>query len=199
VSSYGRSAFTRGTPCLCLVRSPLYTSAAATCSGPPYLRRRRSDPTLDTPHLFGCLARANAGPGRDVPGRRAAFLVFSNLRRRSTAIRAFGAEGRRRHVGSSLHKKTSHNMSSISVFVGTRMAKVSPRDRSCTLAEGRQRGQTKGEASENQLPQRRPLGVFLLLMVWTRCSTSHVHNNNETSRTTTSQRCGDTSGLPVRS
>jgi hypothetical protein len=46
VSSYGRNAFTRGHSCLCLVRSPLYTSAAATCPGSPHLRRRGSDPGL---------------------------------------------------------------------------------------------------------------------------------------------------------
>jgi ribosomal protein L28 len=50
---------------------------------------------------------------------------------------------RRRHVEPSLHKKTSHNMSSISIFVSTRTAKVSPRDRSCTRTEGRQRGRTR--------------------------------------------------------
>jgi hypothetical protein len=55
-------------------------------------------------------------------------------------------------VGPSLHKKTSHNMSSISIFVGTRMAKVSPRDRSCTLAEGRQRGQTRGRLPKTNFP-----------------------------------------------
>jgi hypothetical protein len=33
VSSYGRTAFTRGRPCLCPDRSPLYTLAGATCPG----------------------------------------------------------------------------------------------------------------------------------------------------------------------
>jgi hypothetical protein len=103
VSSYGQDAFTRGIPCLCLIRSPLYTLAAATCPGSPHLRCRSSNPPLDASHLSGHLARAAAGPGRDVPGRRTSFLVLSNLRRRSTAIRAFGTEGRRRHVGPSLH------------------------------------------------------------------------------------------------
>jgi hypothetical protein len=106
VSSYGRNAFTRGHHCLCPVRSPLYTSEAATCPGSPHLRRRSSDPGPEASHLFGHLARAATGPGRDVPGRRASLLVPSDLRRRSTAIRAFGTEGRRRHVGSSLHNKT---------------------------------------------------------------------------------------------
>jgi hypothetical protein len=42
VSSYGRNTFTRGTPCLRLVRCPLYTFAAATCPGAPHLRYRSS-------------------------------------------------------------------------------------------------------------------------------------------------------------
>jgi hypothetical protein len=44
VSSYGRNAFTRGTPCLRLAWSPLYTSAAATCPGSSRLRRRSAIP-----------------------------------------------------------------------------------------------------------------------------------------------------------
>jgi hypothetical protein len=142
VSSYGRNAFTRGHPCLCPVRSPLYTSAAATCPGSPHLRRRSSDPGLGASHPLRHLARATTGPGRDVPGRRASLLVLSDLRRRSTVIRAFGTEGRRRHVGSSLHNKT-HSISGISVLVSARTAKVSPRDRSRTQTEGRRRGRTR--------------------------------------------------------
>jgi hypothetical protein len=42
VSSYGRNTFTRDTPCLRLVRCPLYTFAAATCPGAPHLRYRSS-------------------------------------------------------------------------------------------------------------------------------------------------------------
>jgi hypothetical protein len=42
VSSYGRNTFTRGAPCLCLVRCPLYTFAAATCRSAPHLRHRNS-------------------------------------------------------------------------------------------------------------------------------------------------------------
>jgi hypothetical protein len=42
VSSYGRNTFTRGVPCLRLVRSPLYTFAAATCHSAPHLRYRSS-------------------------------------------------------------------------------------------------------------------------------------------------------------
>jgi hypothetical protein len=42
VSSYGRNTFTRGAPCLCLVRRPLYTFAAATCRSTPHLRHRNS-------------------------------------------------------------------------------------------------------------------------------------------------------------
>jgi hypothetical protein len=42
VSSYGRDTFTRGAPCLCLVRCPLYTFAAATYRGTLHLRRRNS-------------------------------------------------------------------------------------------------------------------------------------------------------------
>jgi hypothetical protein len=66
-------------------------------------------------------------------------------------------------VGPSLHKKTSHNMSSISIFVGTRMAKVSPRDRSCTLAEGRQRGQTRGRLPKTNFPNSSPSSVRAVL------------------------------------
>jgi hypothetical protein len=40
VSSYGRNTFTCGTPCLRLVRCPLYTFATATCHGAPHLRYR---------------------------------------------------------------------------------------------------------------------------------------------------------------
>jgi hypothetical protein len=58
---------------------------------------------MDASHLSGRLARAAAVPERDVPGRRGAFLVLSNLRHRSTIIRAFGTEGWHRHVGPSLH------------------------------------------------------------------------------------------------
>jgi hypothetical protein len=42
VSSYGRNTFTRGAPCLCLVRCPLYMFAAATCRSAPHLRHRDS-------------------------------------------------------------------------------------------------------------------------------------------------------------
>jgi hypothetical protein len=42
VSSYGRNTFTRGAPCLCLVRCPLYTFAATTCRSTSHLRRRNS-------------------------------------------------------------------------------------------------------------------------------------------------------------
>jgi hypothetical protein len=42
VSSYDRNTFTRGAPCLRLVRCPLYTSAAATCRSAPHLWCRNS-------------------------------------------------------------------------------------------------------------------------------------------------------------
>jgi hypothetical protein len=42
VSSYDRNTFTRGAPCLCLVRRLLYTFAVATCRSTPHLRRRDS-------------------------------------------------------------------------------------------------------------------------------------------------------------
>jgi hypothetical protein len=42
VSSYGRNTFTRGAPCLCPVRRPLYTFAVATCRSAPHLRHRNS-------------------------------------------------------------------------------------------------------------------------------------------------------------
>jgi hypothetical protein len=142
VSSYGRNAFTRGTLCLCLVRSPLYTSAAATCSGSPHLRHRSSDPALDMPHLFGHLARAAAGPGRDVPGLRTAFMVLSNLRRRRQAPPG----------GAIPAQQSSHSIRSISVFVSTRTAKVSPRGRNRARTESRRCGRTRVRLPKTNFP-----------------------------------------------
>jgi hypothetical protein len=75
VSSYGRDTFTRGAPCLCLVRCPLYMFAAATYCGAPHLRRRnnpRSRPGHVVP--FGTSRpgrlqpRAEAHPTRGASG-----------------------------------------------------------------------------------------------------------------------------------
>jgi hypothetical protein len=155
VSSYDRNTFTRDTPCLCLVRSPLYTLAAAACPGSPHLRRRSSDPALDASHLSGHLARAAAGPGRDVPGRRTAFLVLSNLRRRSTAICAFGTEGWHRHVGPSLRNNPHVIMSSISVSVKP-ISRKSLRETEAARELKSSAWPDVGEASEGQLPQQSP-------------------------------------------
>jgi hypothetical protein len=57
----------------------------------------------------------------------APLLVLTNLRRRSTANRAFDAEGRRRHVGSSLHSKNSHGTNGISVSLAPVQRKL-PRE-----------------------------------------------------------------------
>jgi hypothetical protein len=71
----------------------------------------------------------------------APFLVLANLRRRSTANRAFGAEGRRRHAGSSLHSKNSHGISGISVSLAPvqrklpRETKTVPRPKVAGVAE----------------------------------------------------------------
>jgi hypothetical protein len=117
VSSYGRNAFTRGTPCLCLARSPLYTSAAATCPGSPRLLRRSSDPALDASHLSGHLARATAGPGRDVPGR--AQRVPGPLEPSSPEYNHPCLQHRRLAppCGTITAQQSSRNMSSISVSV----------------------------------------------------------------------------------
>jgi hypothetical protein len=155
VSSYGRNAFTRGHSCLCLVRSPLYTSAAATCPGSPRLRRRGGDSGLKASRFIGCPACASTSPGRDVPDQRVSSMVRSDLRRRSTAVRTFGAEGRRRHVGSFLHNKTH-------------MAQAALAFRQRPYCEGfptRPKPYTdrrwlawpnEGDASEDQLPQHLP-------------------------------------------
>jgi hypothetical protein len=66
-------------------------------------------------------------------------------------------------VGPSLHKKTSHNMSSISVFVSTRTTMVSPRDRSCTRTGGRQRGRTRVRLPKTNFPNSSPSSVRAVL------------------------------------
>jgi hypothetical protein len=151
VSSYGRNAFTRGHPCLCPVRSPLYTWAVATCPGSSHLRRRRSDPGPGASRLLRCLARAATGPGRDVLGRRASFLVLLGIRHRSTAIRTFGTEGAPPQ-GIIPAQRNSYGISGISVLLAPVQRRVFPRDRSRTQTEGRQRGRARAMLPKTNFP-----------------------------------------------
>jgi hypothetical protein len=75
VSSYGRNTFTRDAPCLCLVRRPLYTFAAATCRSAPHLRHQnisRSHPgrvvPLGTSRLGRLQPRAEVSSVRGTSG-----------------------------------------------------------------------------------------------------------------------------------
>jgi hypothetical protein len=117
VSSYGRNTFTRGAPCLCLVRCPLYTFAAATYRGAPHLRRRNnprfrrgrvgSFRTSRPGHLH---SRAGAHPrlgasGSSVPS--APKVNRPHFRHRRSAPFSWAVPA----------QQNSHNPSSISVFV----------------------------------------------------------------------------------
>jgi hypothetical protein len=73
VSSYGQNTFTHGAPCLCLVRCPLDTSAAAMCRSAPHLRRRnspRSRPGRVVP--FGTFRPGRLQPRAEVHSTRGA-------------------------------------------------------------------------------------------------------------------------------
>jgi hypothetical protein len=116
VSSYDRNTFTRGAPCLCLVRCLLYTSVVATCRSTPHLRRRnnrRSPPSRIVP--LGT-SRATSSPGPKCSWC-AVLLALQDLRCRSVAVRAFGSEGQHRSDKSPLHNKTHITQVAFSVSV----------------------------------------------------------------------------------
>jgi hypothetical protein len=163
VCSYDRNTFTRGHPCLCLVQSPIYTSAAATCPGSPQLRRRSSDPGLGgvaplrtpRPHLHWPRTRCPR-PARLVPGP----LGTSSPEHGHSCLR----HRRQAPPGGAIPaQQNSHSMSGISVFVSARTAKVSPRDRSRTQTEGCQRGRTRVMLPKTNFPNSSPSSVRVVL------------------------------------
>jgi hypothetical protein len=117
VSSYGRNTFTRDAPCLCLVRCPLYTFAAATYCGTPHLRRRnrpRSHPGRVVPFGTSCSgrlhSRAEAHPTRGASGSSipsAPKVNHPRFRHRRPAPFGWAVPA----------QQNSHNSSSISVSI----------------------------------------------------------------------------------
>jgi hypothetical protein len=117
VSSYGRNTFTRGAPCLGLVRCPLYTFAAATYCGAPHLRRRnspRSCPGRVVPFGTSCSgrlhSRAEVHPTRGASGSfipSAPKANHSRFRHRRPTPSGWAVPAQQK----------SHNSSSISVSV----------------------------------------------------------------------------------
>jgi hypothetical protein len=153
VSSYGRNTFTRGAPCLCLVRCPLYTFAAATYCGAPHLRRRnnpRSRPSHVVP--FGTSrpgrlhSRARAHPTRGASGSSQPSAPKVNrprFRHRRPAPFEWAAPA----------QQNSHNSSSISVSVKSPLQSL-PR-----IAEAAREPKPSGrpdvvKASEGHFPQQ---------------------------------------------
>jgi hypothetical protein len=119
MSLYGRNTFTRGAPCLCLVRCPLYTFAAATCCGTPHLRRR--EPSTISPWSRRAFRdtspRLPSFPSRGAPdARRFWFLHAFGAKSRQSALR----HRRPSPFGWAVPaQQNSHNSSSISVFVNS--------------------------------------------------------------------------------
>jgi hypothetical protein len=163
VSSYGRNTFTRGTSCLCLARSPLYTSAAATCPGSPRLRRRsaippwtyRATPSVSPVSLLVPDATFPAG----------AASCWLSLEPSSPEYNHPGLRHRRQAqpCGTIPAQQSSRNMSSVSVSVNTRTVKVSPRDRSRTRTESRQHGRTWARLPKVNFSNSSPSSVRAVL------------------------------------
>jgi hypothetical protein len=117
VSSYGRNTFTRGAPCLCLVRCPLYTFSTSTYRGAPYLRRRnspRSHPgrigPFGTSHPGRLHSRVEAHPTRGSSGSSIPSAPKVNrprFRHRRPALFGWAVPA----------QQNSHNLSSISVSI----------------------------------------------------------------------------------
>jgi hypothetical protein len=117
VSSYGRYTFTRGAPCLYLVRCRLCTFAAATYHGAPHLRRRNSPRSrhgcvgsFGTPRPGRFHSRAEARPTRGASGSfipSAPKVHRPRFRHRRLAPFGWAVPA----------QQNSHNSSSISVFV----------------------------------------------------------------------------------
>jgi hypothetical protein len=118
VSSYGRNTFTRDTPCLRLVRCPLYTFAAATCPGTPHLRYRSSLGSFSgrvAPLWTSRPCRLRPRTRCSRPARSASGpLEPSSPKCSHLCLRH---RRRYRFNGPPLRDKNSHNLSSISVSV----------------------------------------------------------------------------------
>jgi hypothetical protein len=124
VSSYGRNTFTRGVPCLRLVRRPLYTFAAATCHSAPHLRYRNSlGPRSGRVVPLGTSRPCRLQPRAEVSSTRGASGSFEPsapkhkcpcLRHRRPALLRWAAPA----------QQNSHNSSSISVSVKPALRKL---------------------------------------------------------------------------
>jgi hypothetical protein len=155
MSSYDRNTFTRGAPCLCLVRCPLYTFAAATCRSAPHLRHRnspRSRPGRVVP--FGTSRPGRLQPRAEVFSTRGASgsskpsVPKHNcpcFRHRRPAPLRWAAPA----------QQNLHNSSSISVSVKPPLQKL-PRVAEAAREPKPSAWPDVDKASEGHFPQHRP-------------------------------------------
>jgi hypothetical protein len=154
VSSYSRNAFTRGAPCLCLVRCPLYTFAAATCHSASHLRNRSSlGPSLRPRRASQDISPVPPpAPARGVPDARHS-LSPSSLRRRGMTARIFGTEGQHCSDGLLLHDKT-HITQVALVFPSNQHCENSPVWPKLRASRNRQPGRTWTGLLKTSFPNR---------------------------------------------
>jgi hypothetical protein len=141
VSSYGRNTFTRGAPCVCLIRCPF------TCLQQPRIMAHRTfgaetahDLALVASGFSEHLAQA-ASISEPRRTRRMALLVPPYLRRRKSTIRTFSTEGRHHSVGLFLHNKT-HITRAASAFSLNHHCKTSSVDPKLCVGRNRQPSRT---------------------------------------------------------
>jgi hypothetical protein len=163
VSSYGRNTFTRGAPCLCLVRYPF------TRLQQPRITAQRTfgaetahDPALDTSGFPGHLTQTASIP-KPRRTRRMALLVPPYLRRRRSSIRTFGTEGQHHSVGLFLHNKT-HITRAASAFSLNHHCKTSSVDpKSCVAETDNPAG--RGKMLPKTIFPNKPILMYLLRII----------------------------------
>jgi hypothetical protein len=153
VSQHGRNTFTRGAPCLCLVRCPF------TRLQQPRITAHRTfgaetahDPALVASGFSGHLAQ-NASIPEPRCTRCVALLVPPYLRCRKSSIRTFGTEGQHHSVGLFLHNKT-HITRAASAFSLNHHCKTFSVDPKPCVGRNRQPSRTWQNASEDHFPQQ---------------------------------------------
>jgi hypothetical protein len=153
VSSYGRNTFTRGTPCLRLVRCPFYRFAAATCHGAPHLLHRSclgscSGRAVPLGTSRPCCHRLRTRCSRPARSASGSFDLSSPrcnhlcLRRRRPVLPRWATPA----------QQSSHNLNSISVSVKPVLRKL-PRVTEAARELKSSAWPNVGEASEGRLPQ----------------------------------------------
>jgi hypothetical protein len=155
VSSYGRNTFTRGAPCLCLVRCPF------TRLQQPRITAHRTfdaettrDPALDASGSLGHLAQTASIP-EPRRTRRVALLVPPYLRCQKSSIRTFGTEGQHQSVGLFLYNKTHISRVALA-FSSNHHCKTSFVDPKPCVGPNRQPSRTWKNASEDHFPNSSP-------------------------------------------